>query len=63
MSCRLTNIIEKLLEIALILQHVLVVVCHLSHADNLATLLQEYLNADIFCKGQQGVQITQDFLV
>ena len=63
MRCRLPNIIEELLKILLILEYILIKVCHLGHAHNLAALLQEGGDAYVLCESKQRVQITQDLLV
>lgn len=63
MCRRLPNVVQKLLQILLILQHVLVKVGHFSDADNLTALLQEGRDANVLCKRQQCVQVSKDLLI
>jgi len=48
MGCGLAYIVEKLLQVFLVFEHVLVEVGHFSHTHDLAALLQKYRNAYVF---------------
>ena len=54
----LAHIVQKLLKILLVLQHVLVKVGHLRHTHDFTAFLQEDGDSDVFCEGQQSVEVT-----
>ena len=57
MRSSLSDIVEELLKIALIFKYVFVKVGHFGHADNLAALLEEDRNANVFRERKQSVEI------
>ena len=63
MRCSSADVHQKLLKVFLCLQGVLVEEGHFSHANDLATFLEEDGNADVFGKRKQCVEVTLDFLV
>ena len=63
MRSSLTHIIQKFLQVFLILQHVLVEIRHLGDADDFSALLKKDGDADIFGEGEKCVKVAQDFLV
>ena len=59
----LAHIIQKLLQILLILEHIFVKVGHLCDAYDFTTLLQEDGDADVLGKSQECVQVAKNLLV
>jgi len=62
-SCRLANIVQKLFQVFLIFEHILIEVCHLCDTHDLATLLEENRDPNVFRECQKSVKIAKYLLV